>query len=79
MKRISRSTETLASAALLIVWISAPAHGQLGMFSKEQRVEFTREWKGERFPDGRPKIPDEVLARLKNVTAEEGWAVAREE
>ena len=45
------------------------------MFSKEQRADFTREWKGERFPDGRPKIPDETLARLKNVTAEEAWAV----
>jgi len=75
MKRISRSADTLASAALLIVLISAPAHGQLGMFSKEQRADFTREWKGERFPDGRPKIPDETLARLKNVTAEEAWAV----
>lgn len=41
-------------------------------------MEFTRDWKGERFPDGRPKVPDAVLARLKNVTAEEAWAVLRE-
>jgi regulator of RNase E activity RraA len=45
------------------------------MFSKEQRLELTREWKGERFPDGRPKVPDELLARLKTVDAEEAWGV----
>jgi regulator of RNase E activity RraA len=45
------------------------------MFSREQRLELTREWKGERFPDGRPKVPDELLLRFKNVTAEEAWGV----
>jgi regulator of RNase E activity RraA len=47
------------------------------MFSKDQRLEFTREWKGERFPDGRPKVPDSILARMKTVSAEEAWAVLR--
>jgi 4-hydroxy-4-methyl-2-oxoglutarate aldolase len=41
------------------------------MFSTEQRIALTREWKGERFPDGRPKVPDSVLASLKDVDAEE--------
>jgi regulator of RNase E activity RraA len=47
------------------------------MFSKDQRLEFTREWKGERFPDGRPKVPDSIVARMKTVSAEEAWAVLR--
>jgi regulator of RNase E activity RraA len=47
------------------------------MFSKEQRVELTRDWHGERFPDGRPKVPDTVLESLKNVDAEEAWGVLR--
>jgi regulator of RNase E activity RraA len=59
----------------LVLCFASQSLAQLGMFSKEQRAEFTREWKGERFPDGRPKVPDAVLARLKNVTAEEAWAV----
>lgn len=50
---------------------------QLGMFSKEQRIEFTREWKGERAEDGRPLVPDSVLERLQNTTAEEAWGVLR--
>ena len=48
---------------------------QLGMFTTEQRVELTREWKGDRFPDGRPKVPDELLNRMKTVDAEEAYEV----
>jgi regulator of RNase E activity RraA len=45
------------------------------MFSKEQRLELTREWKGERFEDGRPKVSDELLKRMATVDAEEAWGV----
>jgi regulator of RNase E activity RraA len=34
----------------------------------------TAEWKGERFPDGRPKVSDDFLERLKKITIEEVWA-----
>jgi 4-hydroxy-4-methyl-2-oxoglutarate aldolase len=59
----------------LALCLATQGFAQLGTFSKEQRLEFTREWKGERFPDGRPKVPDAVLARLKTVSAEEAWSV----
>jgi regulator of RNase E activity RraA len=59
----------------LALCLATQGFAQLGMFSKDQRLEFTREWQGERFPDGRPKVPDAVLARLKTVTAEEAWSV----
>ncbi|MBV8475886.1 MAG: RraA family protein [Acidobacteria bacterium] len=49
------------------------ARAQLGLFSPEQRAAFTPEWRGERFPDGRPHVPDAVIARLKTVSAEEAW------
>jgi 4-hydroxy-4-methyl-2-oxoglutarate aldolase len=37
----------------------------------EQIKAVTPEWKGERFPDGRPKTSDQLLNRLKNVSLEE--------
>jgi len=37
----------------------------------------TSEWKGERFPDGRPKVSDTLLERLKNISIEEAWGVLR--
>jgi regulator of RNase E activity RraA len=59
----------------VILLVVTACWAQLGMFSPEQRAALTREWKGERFEDGRPKVPDEILKRLKNVSAEEAWAV----
>lgn len=47
--------------------------------SKEQLIFLTPEWKGERFADGRPKVPDNILDRMKLVTLEEAWAVLRNE
>ena len=37
----------------------------------------TSEWQGERFPDGRPKVSDALLERLKNISIEEAWGVLR--
>jgi 4-hydroxy-4-methyl-2-oxoglutarate aldolase len=37
----------------------------------------TSEWKGERFPDGRPKVSDAILERLKKISIEEAWGVLR--
>jgi len=67
----------VARAAAAAVLLAAGAFAQLGMFTNEQRIDITREWKGERFPDGRPKVPDEVLDRLKLTTAEEAWGTLR--
>ncbi|MDN5204364.1 RraA family protein [Fulvivirgaceae bacterium BMA10] len=47
--------------------------------TKEQMIFFTSDWKGERFPDGRPKVADDVLKRMKSVTIEEAWGVLRNE
>ncbi len=47
--------------------------------TKEQMLFLTREWKGDRFADGRPKVPDSILNRMKLVTLEEAWAVLRNE
>jgi 4-hydroxy-4-methyl-2-oxoglutarate aldolase len=64
----------------LLLPLAAPVttHAQLDLFSKDQRVEFTPEWHGDRFPDGRPNVPDSVLARLKDVTADEAWDVLQD-
>ncbi len=69
--------KTLYAAIPLIAMLTAPtsAYCQLDLFSKEQRVEFTAAWTGERFTDGRPKVADSVLDRLKSVTADEAWDV----
>lgn len=43
----------------------------------EQIRLLTSEWTGERFQDGRPKVSDQILERLKGISIEEAWGVLR--
>ena len=45
--------------------------------SPEYIKALTAEWKGERFADGRPKVSDAILDRLKKISIEEAWGVLR--
>jgi regulator of RNase E activity RraA len=45
--------------------------------SKEELIFLTSEWKGERFPDGRPKVPEDIVTRARNIGIEEAWQVMR--
>lgn len=47
--------------------------------SKEEMIFLTSEWKGVRFGDGRPKIPDDLLARAKKIMIDDAWTVLRNE
>jgi regulator of RNase E activity RraA len=44
---------------------------------REDIVALTSEWKGDRFPDGRPRVSDEIIRRLRalNIVTEEAWSV----
>lgn len=41
--------------------------------NKEEIISITSSWKGERFPDGRPKVADKYLDALKDMTLEQLW------
>lgn len=47
--------------------------------SKEELTFLTSEWKGERFADGRPKIPDNLLERAKKIGIDDAWTVLKNE
>lgn len=47
--------------------------------SKEELIFLTSEWKGERFADGRPKIPDNLLERAKHIMIDDAWTVLKNE
>ncbi len=54
--------------------LAAPLFAQPGILTKELLIQYTPDWKGERFADGRPKVPDGILKRLTHATLEEAWA-----
>src|SRR4029453_942928 len=70
-------------AAALLALLAAPCHAQLfklppaqlSKLTRGQLVEIPADNPFERFPDGRPKIPDALLERAKGLSAEEVWAV----
>lgn len=68
---------SLCKVLLLCSCLYFPAFAQ--QISKEELLFLTPEWKGERFPDGRPKVPDAILKRMRLVTHEEAWAVMKGE
>ena len=45
--------------------------------SPEYIRALTPHWKGERFDDGRPKVSDDLLQRLKKIRIEEAWGYLR--
>ena len=67
----------VASLALCtFVGIASPAFAQVTQ-TKEQIMFYTSDWKGDRFPDGRPKLPDSLLDRAKDMTIEDIWDFLR--
>jgi regulator of RNase E activity RraA len=66
MKRITIITAVFVFAAF---GITAQRVGS----TPEQVKILTSQWKGGRFEDGRPKVPDLVLERLQNATLEQIW------
>ena len=75
-KRMQRILAGIAIGALLLA-ITPSLTAQEGFFTPEDVIKYTPDWHGDRFPDGRPKVPDEILDRMKNVTLEEAWATLR--
>ena len=62
---------------LISLSISFPLFAQT--ISKEELIFLTSEWKGERFADGRPKIPDDLLERAKHIGIDDAWSVLKNE
>ncbi len=57
---------------LLLSLVAAPhMYGQVFTLTKEQLVRYTAQNPFERFPDGRPKVPDALLEKIKDMSAEE--------
>lgn len=64
---MKRMTLFVLALALIVSGINA----QQVVWQPDVIKKLTPEWKGERYPDGRPKVPDALLERLKNCAFEE--------
>lgn len=55
--------------------VARPAVAQT--MPKDELLFLTAQWKGERFPDGRPKIPDALVERAKRIVIDDAWTVLK--
>lgn len=66
-------------AITICLMISSVGSVSSQFISKEELIFLTSEWKGERFPDGRPKISDDLLRRAKKLGIEDAWQILNNE
>jgi 4-hydroxy-4-methyl-2-oxoglutarate aldolase len=77
MSRITRTASVKWVAAVVLgVGFAAPAPAQVFAFSKEDLIEYTAKNPFDRFPDGRPKIPDALIERARGLSMEELLGIA---
>jgi 4-hydroxy-4-methyl-2-oxoglutarate aldolase len=63
------------AVALLAALLPSLASAQVFALTKDQLIELSAQNPFDRFPDGRPNIPDDLIERAKGLSAEEIWAV----
>jgi 4-hydroxy-4-methyl-2-oxoglutarate aldolase len=78
MKRMTSTHALPVLLALAAALAPGVARAQVGVLDREGRIAYSPKWTGERFPDGRPKVPDDLIERLKRVSLEEAWGVCRD-
>jgi 4-hydroxy-4-methyl-2-oxoglutarate aldolase len=63
---------------VLFATLLVPADSQAQVFtwSREQMLKYTAQNPYERFPDGRPKVPDSILEKVRGLSAEEVLGIA---
>lgn len=59
------------------VWAQPDVDDQI-VASEEEIHFYTSEWEGERLPDGRPRVSDDLLERVKNIKVEDAWQYLHE-
>ena len=65
------------SGILAAFLVCSSLHAQPYTLTREEMLQYTPVWKGERFPDGRPKVPDHIIRRMKYVSITEAWGSLR--
>lgn len=58
--------------------LSPAVSAQLLTFSKQELIDYTAQNPFDRLPDGRPKVPDDLIERARGLSSEEVWAVLQQ-
>jgi 4-hydroxy-4-methyl-2-oxoglutarate aldolase len=78
MTRILRST-IIKTVCIVELLAASCAYAQLYTFSKQELIDYTAQSPFDRFADGRPKVPDSLIERARDLSSEEVWAGLHED
>jgi regulator of RNase E activity RraA len=62
---------------LFALFVAADARGQINSLTREELIKYTAPNPFDRFPDGRPKVPDALLEAFKDMSSEEVMGAGR--
>jgi 4-hydroxy-4-methyl-2-oxoglutarate aldolase len=71
---IAITSLSVCTVALLV----STANAQLLSFSRQDLIDYTTHNPFDRFPDGRPKVPDNLVGQARGLSSEEVWAVLQQ-
>jgi regulator of RNase E activity RraA len=63
----------------MLLAVAAATHTTQKIACVDRVQYYTSVWTGDRLPDGRPKVSDDILKRMRNVSIEEAWGILRNE
>ena len=75
---VRRTAATFGAALSISLVLGPSAHAQLFTFPKQDLIDYTAKSTFDRFSDGRPKVPDALIERARDLSSEEVWATLHE-
>jgi len=72
---LSNFVKAVLCAWVILLFAPHSLQAQLLNFSKQDLMDYTAMEPFDRFPDGRPKVPNDLLERARELSSEEVWAV----
>ena len=76
--RSKRSIQALLCGCAIAFLAPGSIHAQLFTFSKQELMDYTAQEPFDRLPDGRPKVPNDMMDRARELSSEEIWAILQQ-
>jgi 4-hydroxy-4-methyl-2-oxoglutarate aldolase len=67
----------IAAVLWAVIVFITPALAQINSLTREEMIKYTAQNPFDRFPDGRPKVPDALLKEFNNMSSEEFMVAGR--
>jgi regulator of RNase E activity RraA len=75
---LMRSVIIFVLSVCTIFSVAPAANAQLITFSKQDLIDYTSQNPFDRLPDGRPKVPDDLIERARGISSEEVWTILQD-